>query len=82
MPLGVMSSLPGHRASDTLRRRRLYGGIGRLLDDGLRALGVRVTALVQRGACECSDAWWCCQLPATALALPLDILVVQLRIYA
>jgi hypothetical protein len=36
-------------------------------DDGLRDLGVRVTAVVQRGACECSDAWRCCQLPATAL---------------
>ena len=54
-------------------------GIGRLLDDGLRDLGVRVTALVQRAACECSDAWRCCQLPANALALPLDILVVELR---
>ncbi len=36
-------------------RRILHGGLGRLLDDGLRDLGVRVTALVQRAACECSD---------------------------
>ncbi len=53
--------------SDTLRRRVLHGGTGRSLDDGLRALGVRVTALVQRAACECSDACQCCQLPANAL---------------
>ncbi len=52
---------------------------GRSLDDGLRTLGVRVTVLVQRAACECSDACRCCQLPANALALPLDSLVVQLR---
>ncbi len=50
----------------------------RRIDDGLRDLRVRVTALVQRAACECSDACRCCQLPATALALPLDILVVEL----
>jgi hypothetical protein len=49
------------------------------IDDGLRDVGVRVTVLVQRAACECSDAWRCCQLPDNALALPLDILVVQLR---
>jgi hypothetical protein len=68
MPLEVMRRLAGDRASDTLRRRRiLHGGIGRLLDDGLRDLGVRVTALVQRAACECSDACRCCQLPANAL---------------
>ncbi len=47
--------------------------------DGLRDLGVRVTALVQRAACECSDACRCCQLPANALALALNILVVELR---
>ena len=50
-----------------------------LLDDGLRDLGVRVTDLVQRAACECSDACWCCELPANALVLPLYILVVELR---
>jgi hypothetical protein len=60
-------------------RRILLRRIGRLLDDGLRDLGVRVTALVQRGACACSDACRCCQLPASALALPLDSLVVHLR---
>ena len=79
MPLEVMSSLPGHRASDTLRRSILHRRIGRLLDDGLRDLRVSVTALVQRGACECSDACRCCQLPANALALPLRSLVVELR---
>jgi hypothetical protein len=66
-PLEVMRRLAGDRASDTLWRRILHGGIGRLLDDGLRDLGVRVTALVQRGACECSDACRCCQLPVNAL---------------
>jgi hypothetical protein len=79
MTLEVMRRLAGDRAGDTLRRRILHGGIGRLLDDGLRDLDVRVTALVQRAACECSDACRCCQLPANALALPLDILVVELR---
>ncbi len=54
-------------ASDTLRWRVLHGGTGRSLDDGLRALRVMVTALVQRAACECSDACQCCQLPANAL---------------
>jgi hypothetical protein len=49
------------------RAEAISGGVGRLLDDGLRDLGVRVTALVQRAACECSDAWRCCQLPANAL---------------
>ena len=39
-----------------------------VLDDGLRDLGVRVTALVQRAACECSDACRFCQLPANALS--------------
>jgi hypothetical protein len=68
MPLELRSSLPGHRASHTLRRSiLLHRRIGLLLDDGLRDLGVRMTALVQRGACECSDACRCCQLPATAL---------------
>ena len=57
----------------------LHRGIGRLLDDGLRDLGVSVTALVQRGACACSDACRCCQLPAHALALSLDRLVLLLR---
>ena len=38
-----------------------------ILDDGLRDLGVMKTALVQRGACECSDACRCCELPGTAL---------------
>ncbi len=78
MPLEVIRRLAGDRASDTLRRRLLHGGIGLLLDDGLRDLGVRVTALVQRAACECSDACRCCE-PANALALPLSILVVELR---
>jgi hypothetical protein len=55
MPLEVMSK-------PALRRR---------IDDGLRDLRVRVTALVQRAACECSDACRCCQLPGTALALPM-----------
>ncbi len=55
----------GDRASDTLRRSILDGGIGRLL--------------VQKGACQCSDACRCCQLPANALALSLDSLVVELR---
>jgi hypothetical protein len=41
-----MSSLPGHRASDTLRRSILHRRIGRLLDDALRDLRVRVTALM------------------------------------
>ena len=50
MPLEVMRRLAGDRASDTLRRRIVHGGIGGLLDDGLRDLGVRVTALVQRAA--------------------------------
>jgi hypothetical protein len=68
MPLEVMRRLPGDRASDTLRRSMLHGGIGRLLNDGLRDLGVRVTALVQRAAREYSDACRCCQLPADALA--------------
>ena len=36
---------------------------------GLRDVGVRVTALVQRAACECSDACRCCQLPANALCV-------------
>jgi hypothetical protein len=54
MTLEVTRRLAGDRASDTI----LHGGIGRLLDDALRDLGVRVTALVQRAACECSDA--CC----------------------
>ena len=67
MPLEVMRRLAGDGASDTLRWRVLHGGTGRSLDDGLRALGVRVTALVQRAACECSDACQCCQLPANAL---------------
>jgi hypothetical protein len=67
MPLEVMRRLAGDRASDTLRRRILHGGTGRLLDDGLRALGVRVTELVQRDACECSDACRCCQLPANRM---------------
>jgi hypothetical protein len=79
MSLEMMRRLAGDRASDTLRRSILHGGIGRLLDDGLRDLGVRVPALVQRAACECSDACRCCQLPANALALPLDIVVVQIR---
>jgi hypothetical protein len=68
----------GHRASDTLRQRILHGKIGRiLLGDGLRDLGLRVTALAQRAACECSYACRCCQLPAKALALALDIMVVS-----
>jgi hypothetical protein len=108
MPLEVMRRLAGDRASDTLRRRILHGGTGRLfvalllysssqifffcallvfyscftpldIDDSLRALGVRVTALVQRGACECSDACRFCQLSASSLALPLDSLVLELR---
>ncbi len=79
MPLEVMRRLAGDRASETWRRSILHGGIGRLLDDGLRDLGVRVTALVQRAAYECSDACRCCQLPANALALPLYSLVVELR---
>ena len=79
MPLELMSSLPGHRASDTLWRSILHRRIGRLLDDALRDLGVRVTVLVQRAACECSDACRCCERPANALALPLYILVVELR---
>ncbi len=37
-----------------------------------------MTALVQRAACECRGACRCCELPADALALPLDILVVEL----
>ncbi len=45
MPLEVMSSLPGHRASHTLRRSILHRRIGRLLDDGLRDLRVSVPAL-------------------------------------
>ena len=45
MPLEVMRRLAGDRASDTLRRRILHGGIGRLLDDGLRDLRVSVPAL-------------------------------------
>jgi len=75
MPLEVMSSLAGDRARDTFRRRILHGGIGRLLDDAQRDLGVRVTALVQRAACECRDAWRCCELPANVLALTVCILV-------
>jgi hypothetical protein len=75
----VMRRLTGDRASDTWQRRILHGGIRRLLDDGLRDLVVRVTALVQRAACECSDTWRCCELPANALALPLDIWVMELR---
>jgi hypothetical protein len=71
MALGLMSSLPGHRASHTLRRSMLQSRIGRLLHNGLRDLlhdlRVRVTAVLQRGACECSDACCCCELPATAL---------------
>jgi hypothetical protein len=68
MPLEVMRWLAGDRASDTLRLSILHGGGGRVLDDGLRDLGVRVTALVQRTACECSDASRCCKLPADVLA--------------
>ena len=79
MALEVMSSLPGHRASHTLRRSILHRRIGRLLDDGLRDLRVSVPALVHRGACACSEACRCCQLPAHALALPLDSLVLLLR---
>ena len=79
MSLEVMRRLAGDRASDTLRRRIVHGGIGRVLDDGLRDLGVRVTALVQRAACDCRDACRCCELPANALALPLHVLVLPLR---
>ena len=56
-------------------RRILHRGIGRLLDDAQRDLGVSVTALVQRAACECSDACLCCELRVNALALPVYILV-------
>ncbi len=58
-----------------MRRRILQRGIGRVLDDTQRDLGVRVTGLVQRAACECRDAWRCGELPASALALPVNILV-------
>jgi hypothetical protein len=47
-----MSSLSGDRVRDTLF---LHGGIGCLFNDGLRDLGVRVTALVQRASYECCD---------------------------
>jgi hypothetical protein len=79
MPLEVMSRLTGDRASDTLRRRILHRGIDCLLDDALSDLCVRVTALVQRAACKCSDACWCCELPANVLVMPFYILVVELR---
>jgi hypothetical protein len=72
MPLDVMRRLAGDRASDTLRRSILHGGIGHLLDDGLRDLGVRVTALVQRAACECSDGMHAAV--ASCLPMPLPCL--------
>ena len=77
-PRGGEQADGGHRASDTLWQRILHGKKVRiLLGDGLRDLGVRVTALAQRAACECSYACRCCQLPAKALALALDIMVVS-----
>jgi hypothetical protein len=79
MPLEVMRRLAGDRASDTLRRSILHGGIGCLLDDGLRDLRVRVAALLQRAACECIDACRCCQLSSKSLALPLYSLAVEIR---
>ena len=62
--------------------RRILRGIGRLLDDTQRDLGVIVTALVERAVCECTDACRVCELPGNALALSVYILVeIHQKIY-
>jgi hypothetical protein len=66
----------------TLELRRIHRGIGLVLDDTQRDMGVNVTALVQRAVYECTDACRCCELSGNTLALPVYILVeIHQKIY-